>query len=106
MANKIFLILILAATCLAVSPAIKNFNSGQVTPKLEARIDFAKYPFCSRKIENMFVRTLGPVQKRSGTKYITDTNGVKVRLVSFEYSTDDCYVIEISNGFMRFFRSE
>lgn len=84
--------------------AVTSFNSGQVTPLLEARADFQKYNSSCRTIENMLVTVQGPVLKRPGTKYIATAKTGTVRLLPFEYSTDDAYVIETGNLYMRFYR--
>ena len=83
---------------------VENFNSGQVSPLIEARASFAKYSSSSRTLENMLVTTQGPVLKRPGTKYIATAKTGIVRLVPFEYSTDDAYIIEAGNLYMRFYR--
>ncbi|MHC4157099.1 MAG: hypothetical protein ACYST6_19585, partial [Planctomycetota bacterium] len=46
------------------SPSLVSFTTGQVSPRLEARTQFAKYKSACRTIENMFVRTQGPATRR------------------------------------------
>ena len=110
---KKILIIILSLIALTVltaqsfSPAIVSFTTGQVSPRLEARGDFAKYNSSCRTLENMFVHTQGPVSRRPGTRYIADANDgdYNVRLIPFNYSTDDNYVLSLENGYMGFFRT-
>jgi len=100
--------------CLAVlaaqrtfSPSMFSFTSGQVSPKLEARSEFQKYDSSCRVLENFLVHTQGPVSRRPGTRFITDANDSTsaVRLIPFEYSTDDAYVLTFEDGIMGVFRT-
>lgn len=88
-----------------VSPALTSFNTGQVSPLMEGRADFQKYSSSCRKMENVLVTTQGPAVKRPGTRFIaaTKANG-EVRLIPFEYSTSDTYILETGNGYFRFYR--
>ena len=101
----ILFLLSLASLCYAVTSAINSFNAGELSPRLEGRTDIAKYYSGCRIMENFLPKTYGGVTKRPGTKYIADANSTKVRLVSFEFSTEDAYVIEMGSGYMRFFRN-
>lgn len=107
--KKTIIILLFTASCFAVSPSITSFNSGQVSPLMESRVDYAKYASCSRMIENMLVVPQGPVTKRPGTKYIYevyDSDFIsKIRLIPFEYSTDDSYVLALGDESMKFYRN-
>lgn len=85
-------------------PPITSFNAGQVSPLMEARADFEKYNSSCRTVENMLVTVQGPVLKRPGTKYIAAAKSGSVRLIPFEYSTDDAYVLEMGNAYIRFYR--
>lgn len=69
--RKLLLILLLPL-CLGFSPTINSFNSGQISPLLEARTDFQKYKSSSRTMENMLATVQGPVQRRPGTKFISE----------------------------------
>lgn len=73
---------------------------------LEARSDFQKYNSSSRTIENMLVATQGPVFRRPGTKYIASqkTSSAAGRVVAFEHSVDDNYILLFENEVLRFFR--
>ncbi len=111
MKRTIAIILLIAVTALAavrgVAPALVSFTTGQVTPRLEARSGFPKYGSSCRKLENMLIHVQGPVSRRSGTRFIADANNsnAEVRLISFEYSTDDSYILTLENGYMGFFRT-
>lgn len=104
---KIFVILFIAATAQALpTPAINKFNAGEITPLLLARHDFVKYHNACKQLQNMIVLSQGPVTRRPGTKYITTTksNGA-ARLIPFEYSKTDTYMLEFGNLYMRVYRN-
>ena len=104
--SRIVLFFLLIANAFGYYVPITNFNTGQVSPLLEARGDFAKYNSASRTLENFLVTVQGPVLKRPGTKYIATAKTGSVRLLPFEYSTDDAYIIETGNLYMRFYRRD
>lgn len=83
------------------------FNAGEVTPLLEARTDFEKFDNSCRTLQNMLVLTQGPVTRRPGTKYIaeTKTSSNASRLLPFEFSKSDAYILEFGNEYMRVYRN-
>jgi len=111
MKRAIIVLLLVTLAALAAqkkfSPSIVSFTTGQVSPRLEARSEFVKYNSSCRTLENMFVHTQGPVSRRPGTRYIADANdsSSEMRLVPFEYSTDDSYVLAFDDGYLWFFRT-
>ena len=105
MIKRLLTFLILTGVASAYFPSITSFTGGQFGPFLEARADFPKYKTGSRLIENMLVMVQGPVLKRPGTKYIATAKTGTVRVLPFEFSTDDAYVIEAGNLYMRFYRN-
>ena len=82
---------------------ITSFNTGQVSPLIEARGDFSKYSSSCRTLENMFVTVQGPALKRPGTKYIATAKAGQVRLIPFEFSTDDAFILEFGDNYIRFY---
>lgn len=86
MKTAIILSLIAVTACFAITPAMTSFNTGQVSPLMEARNDFSKYNSACRTIENMLVTTQGPVTKRPGTKYIA-TSPMVIQITSEDYPT-------------------
>ena len=84
---------------------LESFNTGQVSPSLEARQNFPKYDSACRTLENFLVSPLGPVQRRPGTRYIATAKTGTPRLLKFEYSTGDSYAIEAGDDYARFYRN-
>ena len=101
--SKTFLVfLVLTGISLGYIGPVTSFNTGQVSPLVEARGDFSKYSSSCRTLENMFVTVQGPAIKRPGTVYISTAKyNAKIRLIPFEYSTDDAYVLEMGNIYNR-----
>lgn len=68
----IIISLLILTTTSGFSPTQNSFSGGQVSPLFETRIDYLGYSFSCRTVENMFVTVLGPVERRPGTKFISD----------------------------------
>ena len=88
-----------------VSTIVTNFQSGELSPRLEGRIDLEKYSSGSQTMENMVVFPQGGVTRRPGTYYAgSSKDGGKVRLINFEYSDEQAYVLEFGTNYIRFFK--
>jgi len=105
----IAILTVLFSVTFGFTPTYLSFNNGQVSPLMEARVDYQKYSSSCRTIENMFVTPQGSAVRRPGTYYVADANTDSadvIRLIPFEYSTDDAYVLEFSDNSLRMFRDE
>lgn len=91
-----------------VDPIINSFNAGEVTPKLDARIDLQKYASACRVMENFIPLVEGGAMARPGLYYVDEIkdSSKKARLFSFQYSTEQAYIILAEEGVFRFFRDE
>lgn len=87
-----------------VSTIVTNFQSGELSPRLEGRIDLQKYANGVQQLTNMLVFPQGGATRRPGTYYAgsSKSNG-KVRLIPFEFSDEQAYVIELGANYMRFY---
>jgi len=80
-----------------------SFAAGEISPALYGRIDVSKYAVAMRTARNALVYATGGLSNRPGTQYVgpvkshTDT----VRLIPFEASSDDTYILEFGNLYMR-----
>ena len=84
-----------------------NFNAGEYSPRMHGRSDFQRYRDAGEIVENLFVLAQGGITRRSGTKYVTPTKSSGVaRLMDFQYSEDQAYILEIGAGYVRFFRNQ
>jgi len=84
-----------------------NFSTGELDPLLRSRIDLAQYNNALAKATNVVVQPQGGIRRRPGLKYIaelpnTAANGV--RLVPFEFSVDDSYMLCFVNERMYVFK--
>lgn len=89
------------------SISLTSFNAGEMSPLMQSRIDFAKYKSGAQTLQNMIVRAQGPVTRRPGTKYIATVKDSHdaVRIIPFEYSTSDAYILELGDEYVRFYRN-
>ena len=88
-----------------VSSIITNFRTGEISPKLEGRIDLQKYNEAAQTLNNMVVFPSGGVTRRPGTYFAgRSKDGGKVRLIDFEYSDEQAYVLEFGANYIRFYK--
>jgi hypothetical protein len=88
-----------------VSSIITNFRAGEISPRLEGRIDLQKYNEAVKELENMIVFPQGGITRRPGTYYAgTTKDGGQVRLINFEFSDTQAYVLEFGNLYIRIYK--
>jgi hypothetical protein len=77
-----------------------NFTTGELDPLLRARVDLDQYGNALQKATNVVIQPQGGLKRRPGLKHLfelpADTaNGV--RLIPFEFSVDDSYILVFTN---------
>ena len=84
------------------------FNAGELGPRLAARVDFAKYRNAGARVENLIPLAQGGVTRRPGTRFVAPAadHAKRPRLLPFEFSTEQAYVLEAGEGQFRFFRNK
>lgn len=83
-----------------------NFNSGELSPLMKSRSDMPEYDAGAQTLQNMLINPQGPISRRPGTKYIaTVKNSGQARLIPFENSVTDAYVMEFGEDYIRFYRN-
>ncbi|MCK5610270.1 hypothetical protein KAR91_50825 [Candidatus Pacearchaeota archaeon] len=83
---------------------LNSFNAGELTPLLGKREDLLKYQSGCSVMENMIPLPQGGAQKRPGTVYVADSKeDTKIRLLPFQFSTSQSYIVELGNQYARFF---
>lgn len=89
-----------------VSPIQNNFNSGELSPLLYGRSNHDNYRSGLAMCVNHIPLVQGGVTRRPGTQFVAEVkNSAKVtRLVSFEFSTTQAYIIEFGDQYLRFYR--
>lgn len=89
---------------MATSVMLPNFNAGEISQNLYARVDLEKYRSGAQLLRNFFVDYRGGVSNRPGTKFIAHAAQVtNVRLLPFVFSRDYSYILELSDHELRIF---
>lgn len=89
-----------------VHPILPSFTTGELSPLMYGRVDFAKFASGLEVLLNYVVRPHGPVTRRSGTHFICEVKDSAkfTRLIKFEFSTQQAYQIEAGNLYFRFYK--
>lgn len=85
-----------------------NFTAGIWSDLLDGRGDLAKFGNSLKRLENMIVWPHGPAQVRPGLRYIagTKTNSKTSRLIPFEFSVTQAYILEFGDQYIRFYKDQ
>ncbi|PZP56785.1 MAG: hypothetical protein DI586_02505 [Micavibrio aeruginosavorus] len=73
-----------------------TFTAGELSSDLLGRGDIRSYDNGAAKLRNVFIHPTGGVSRRSGLRYIDSAAG-DGRLISFEFNTDQTYLIVLTN---------
>jgi hypothetical protein len=88
-----------------------NFSTGELDPLLRARVDLQQYNNALAKATNVLIQPQGGMRRRPGLKHLAElpntstasaANGV--RLVPFEFSVDDSYMLCFTHQRMYVFK--
>lgn len=89
-----------------------NFTAGELDPLMRARVDLKSYENALEQGKNVLCQPQGGITRRNGTRYIMSlpntgdesaANGV--RLVPFEFSTFDSYMLCFTHNRMHIFKN-
>lgn len=88
------------------SPIQYGFNGGQLGPRLQGRSDLARYGMGCNILTNFLPTYQGPAVKRSGFRHvkIVKDSTKKTRLIPFEFSREQAYVLELGEGYLRVYK--
>lgn len=104
---------------MGVEPIRQNsFAGGLISPELFGRADLDKFHVGAKTILNFIPLPHGPVQSRPGSEYVAYTRQLKWRsaweplnpnfssakMIPFEFSEDDTYMLELGEHYMRVHR--
>jgi hypothetical protein len=84
-----------------------DFTSGELDPRLRARTDLAQYQAGLTTARNVSIQPQGGAIRRPGTKYIASLDSGAadaVRMVPFEFSVSDSYMLVFTPGRMYVFK--
>ena len=89
-----------------VAVELTNFTGGELSPRLDGRNDLAKYNSGCKTLENMIVYPHGSASRRSGSQFVSEVkdSSKKTRLISFEFSTIQTYILEFGDQYIRFYK--
>ena len=90
-----------------VAAQLTNFTAGELSPRLDGRNDLAKYSAGCATVENMVIYPHGAAARRPGTQYVAEvkTSANSTRIIPFEFNTEQTYILELGNLYMRFYRN-
>ena len=93
------------------SPILTNFTSGELSPRLNGRIDMDKYYNGASTISNFIVLMHGGLSKRPGTRHISEIktssgSNSGARLIPFTFSKTQAYILEFGHNYIRFYKDE
>jgi hypothetical protein len=94
-----------------VSLLQRSFNAGELSPRMNTRSDQDRYKAGCRTLKNAVLFPHGTAERRPGMRFIyaAKTGATVVRLIPFEFSTEQAYVLEFGyvsggTGYMRVFK--
>ena len=93
---------------MAKAHLIQNtFNAGELSPLLDGRSDLSKYANGADTLENFIPMVQGGLQRRPGSVYVAEVkdSSKSTRLVEFEFSTSQAYIIEFGDLYCRFYKN-
>ena len=104
-----------------------NFTAGEMTERLDGRVDIAKYVNGAHCLNNFVVQVQGGATRRPGTAYIAPTKGsaafqpdafdtppdafqlqegeTVARLIPFQFSTTQAYMLEVGHEYIRVYEN-
>src|SRR6185437_4292798 len=84
-----------------------SMNAGEWSPLMEGRSDLQKYVNSAKTIENLTCFKHGGVTRRAGTRFVDETkdSSKKSRLIPFEFSTVQSYILEFGDLYIRIYRT-
>lgn len=82
----------------------RSFAAGEITPELYSRLDLRNHQTGVARALNFWTLPHGPIQNRSGFMHILEAKDStkKVRLIPFEFNTEQTFVLEFGHNYIRF----
>jgi hypothetical protein len=83
-----------------------SFAAGEISPLAYGRTDHPRYASSLRRMVNFLATAVGAAKNRPGTRWIASTKSNAVaRRIPFVFSSDQTYVLEVGNGYIRFLQN-
>jgi hypothetical protein len=85
-----------------------NFNGGEWSPLAQGRVDLTKYRNGLALCQNYVPLVQGPLTRRPGTRFVAEVKDSTkpVRLLKFEFSVLQAYILEFGQGYIRFYTND
>lgn len=82
-----------------------NFTGGELSPRLDGRVDITKFKNGCRVVENMTILPHGGARKRSGSRFVIEQkNGTDdVYFIPFQYNVEQSYMLMFGPSYIWFF---
>ncbi|RED52184.1 hypothetical protein [Aestuariispira insulae] len=89
-----------------IKSILPAFSRGEISPLVQSRVDLESYRTGLSVCENFQVMAHGVLMRRPGTRFIASAKHADkaVRLIAFEYSVNDTYILEFGDLYMRVYR--
>jgi hypothetical protein len=83
------------------------FVSGELSPNMYGRTNLESYQKSGAQLRNVYVTPQGGCPRREGLQYVDQTtNNAKNRLVSFEFNTEQVYLISYTPAEMKVYKND
>lgn len=84
----------------------KAFSAGELSPDMYGRYDVDKYGTGCMIMKNWVIMAQGGAYKRPGTRFVAQggKEATAIRLIPFEFSTIQAYVLEFGDEYMRVYK--
>ena len=85
-----------------------SFAKGEISPALYGRVDTQMYGVALRQARNFIIHPYGGASSRDGLRYLEPVKDhtKEARLIPFEFKTEDQYVLEFGDLYMRVMRND
>lgn len=90
-----------------VKKTYKAFSAGELAPEMYGRYDVDKYGTGCMLMKNWVIMSQGGTYKRPGTRFTAQCGKetASIRLIPFEFSTVQAYMLEFGDHYMRVYRN-
>jgi hypothetical protein len=87
-------------------PIQTNFTAGELSPRVNSRIDIAKYNNGLKTGENLQFLVQGGARRRPGSRFVAETkdSAKRSRLIEFVFNREQSYMLEFGDLYMRVFK--
>lgn len=90
------------------SPIQSDFSGGEFSPRMYGRPELERYRTGLAECKNFVVSPTGHLTRRPGTKFVAESKsaGTLPRLIPFQFSTEQAYILEFGPLYIRFYRDQ